>query len=219
MPTLAEYLSLVPSQHAGRPDFIATLTAVLQPYVDCQALLAAFPVAFDLDTAAGVQLDTVGLWVGVSRRLLVPITGLFFSFDDPLLGFDKGIWRGPYDNLNGLTSLDDTTYRLLLRAKIATNHWDGTLAAAAAALAYIYNDQNSHVFIQDNQDNTFSLNVSGIPLTGINLAILSGGYIPLKPAGVRLAGLTQTSVGGTPLFGFDINNVQVGGFDTGAWGV
>lgn len=218
VPTLAEYLSLVPPEHSAAPRFIATLTALLQPLVDQQALLASMPLAYDLDQAVGVQLDAVGLWIGRSRFVLAPIGGVFFSFDTPALGWEAGLWLGQFDSLSGLTRLDDEPYRLLLRAKVAANHWDGTLAGAAAAFAYVFSDANTHVFIQDNQDMSFSLNVAGVPLTPLMLSLLTNNYIPLKPAGVRLANINQVTVGGTPLFGFDLNTVNVGGFELGSWG-
>ena len=217
MPTIEQYLSLVPPQHRNAPRFTATLTALLQPLVDAQGVLAALPDHFDLDIAEGVQLDAVGLWVGVSRFVAIPIAGVFFSFDVPALGYDLGYWRGPFDGLSGLSRLDDKSYRLLLRARIAANHWDGTLAGAGAALAYIFNDPDTHVFIQDEQDGSFSLNVAGKLLGTVATALLTGGYIPLKPAGINLAHVNFVSVGGSPLFGFDLNTTSIAGFGLGAW--
>ena len=217
MPTLEQYLSLVPGQHLGAPRFIATLTALLQPLIDQQALLASMPAAYDLDLAIGAQLDAVGVWVGVSRFITIPIPSVFFSFDVANLGWDTGYWKGPFDGTDGLSRLDDESYRLLLRGRIAANHWDGTLAGAAAALAYIFNDPNTHVFIQDEQDGSFSLNVAGKLLSIVSSALLAGGYIPLKPGGIRLAHVNITSVGGSPLFGFDLNTPAIGGFGIGAW--
>lgn len=218
MPTLAQYLSLVTPQHRNAPRFMAALATLLQPFVDQQALLGSLPDAFDLDDAVGAQLDAVGLWIGETRFLKTPLAGAFFSFDDPKLGWGAGHWKGPFDATTGLARLDDDTFRTLLRAKIAANHWDGTLAGAAAALAYIYRDPATRVFIQDNQDETISFNVAGQPLSAVDLALLTGGYIPLKPAGVSLSYVNLVSVIGAPLFGFDLENSNVSGFDVGAWG-
>lgn len=219
MPEIDEYLALVAPQHRDRPRFIASLTAALQPLVDTMNMLAALPASFDLDLAIGVQLDAVGLWVGVTRRVSIPITGVFFSFDTSGVGFDQGVWRGPHDSTTSVFLLDDETYRMLIRARIAANHWDGTLAGAADAYAYIFRDQNSHVFIQDNQDHTFTLNIAGYPLGTVAMALLTGGALPMRPGGVLLAAVNVASVGGTPLFGFDDNTTLVGGFDVGSWGV
>lgn len=218
MAAIDDYLNLVPPEHQNRERFIASLSAALQPMSDVQGLLASMPAKYDLDIAEGQQLDMVGLWVGVSRKIMIAITGVFFSFDTVGLGFNQGIWRNPRDNNLSAVFLDDESYRMLLRARIAANHWDGTLAAAATAYAYVFRDPNTHVFIQDNQDHTFSLNVAGMPLTTLQMALLTGGYLPLRPVGVRLGAVNVVSIGGAPLFGFDNNTALVAGFDIGAWG-
>ena len=41
-------------------------------------------------------------------------------------------------------------------------------------------------------------------------------HIPVKPEGVGL-NYAVTTVDGSPVFGFDMNNSQVAGWDTGAW--
>lgn len=54
--------------------------------------------------------------------------------------------------------------------------------------------------------------------SAVFLALLAGGYIPLKPEGVRVNYTVVTTVDGAPMFGFDMNNQFVAGFDAGAWG-
>lgn len=50
------------------------------------------------------------------------------------------------------------------------------------------------------------------------LSLFAGGYIPLKPAGVKGYYLF-TSIDGTPVFGFDVQNGYLSGFDVGSWGI
>ncbi|MCV5262285.1 DUF2612 domain-containing protein, partial [Escherichia coli] len=49
------------------------------------------------------------------------------------------------------------------------------------------------------------------------------GYLTVKAAGVWAGDVETPSVEtpseGTKLFGFDMDNEYIGGFDTGAWGV
>ena len=80
------------------------------------------------------QLDAIGLWVGITRQVQTPITGVYFSLDTAGLGFDQGNWQGPYDPSYGITSLDDTTFRAAIRIKIGINTWDGTLPSYQAIL-------------------------------------------------------------------------------------
>lgn len=136
--SLSDYTALITSEHRGLSRFMATVGTLVQPIVDQMNVLQSMPGKFDLDNAVGVQLDDVGLWVGVSRKIRTPLTGIYFSFDVAGLGFDKGIWKGPFDPDTGLTVLDDDTYRLVIRAKIGANHWDGTLASSAAILNSIF---------------------------------------------------------------------------------
>ncbi|WP_176315136.1 DUF2612 domain-containing protein [Burkholderia vietnamiensis] len=217
MAALTDYTGLVTSEHRDKPRFAATVAAVAQPIVDQMNVLQSMPGKFDLDNAVGVQLDDVGLWVGVSRKIRTPLTGIYFSFDIAGLGFDQGTWKGPFDPDTGLTVLDDDTYRLVIRAKIGANHWDGTLASSAAILNSIFG-ADTHVFIEDHQDMSMTIGIAGKVPSAVFIALLAGGYIPLKPEGVRVAYTIVTTVDGTPMFGFDMSGPYVAGFDAGTWG-
>ncbi|AHE29890.1 DUF2612 domain-containing protein [Burkholderia pseudomallei] len=216
MADLTDYTVLITSEHSDKPRFMASVSALVQPLVEQMNVLESMPGKFDLDNAVGVQLDDVGLWVGVSRKIRTPLTGVYFSFDIAGLGFDQGTWKGPFDPDTGLTILDDDTYRLVIRAKIGANHWDGTLQQSAAILNSIF-DADTHVFIEDHQDMSMTIGIAGKVPPATFLALLSGGYIPLKPEGVRVNYTIVTTVDGSPLFGFDMSNQLVAGFDVGAW--
>jgi len=179
--------------------------------------LPSIPAAFDLDSAIGVQLAAVGLWAGTKPQVKTPLN-VYFSFDTPGLGFDQGNWQGPFDPSTGLTTLDDDTFRTLIRAKIAANSWDGTVPGAAAAYANLFAGTGSSIFIQDNQDMTMTVGVSGAIPSALLRALFSGGYLPLKPEGVH-ANYVVPSVNNTPLFGFDVSNQWIAGFDSGSWAV
>lgn len=216
MSGVADYLALITREHADKPKFNAYIAMLAQPFADAQALLASMPMAFDLDYAVGVQLDAVGVRVGRSRQISVPITGVYFSLDVAGLGLDEGYLQGEFDSPDGLTSLDDDHYRLLLRAKIASNHWDGTLPSAASAIA-ILQIAPTLVFFEDGQDMSMTLAIAGPLPNRLALAILTGGYLPLKPTAVRL-NLAITTINGAPLFGLDAENGYVSGLDVGALG-
>lgn len=211
-----DYLGRVPAYHRSKPRFMATVAAVCDGAAGLRELYRGMPAAFDLDLADGVQLDAIGRWVGLDRKVSTPIANVYFSHDIGGLGFDQGVWQGPFDPDSGLTELDDETYRLLLRAKIGANHWDGTLETSAAILDRIFGG-GTHVFIQDNGDMSVDIGVAGTPPSALFLALLTGGYIPLKPEGVRISYYVIPS-GEGPLFGFDVQNHYISGFDSGLWG-
>jgi len=215
--TPEKYLDLIPNWNRNKPKFSANIRALIGPLAGLQAFLAGMPLYFDIDDAIGVQLDVVGEWVGRSRYVALPLENVWFSFDTEALGFDQGNWKGPYDLDAGMSRLDDDHYRILLKAKIAANQWDGTLPGAKAVLEPVFGGA-SIVFIQDNMDMSMIIGVAGKIPSAVSLALLAGGYIPLKPEGVRVNYLV-VSVDQTPLFGFDVQNDFIAGFDTGSWGI
>lgn len=213
---LEDYTKLVTSEHADQPDFLAVLAATLQPFVDCQTLLASLPTKFDVDLAKGRQLDVVGQWVGLGRQLALPISGVYFSFDVPGLGWDEGVWKGPFDPTEGVVSLDDDTYRLMLYAKIAANIWDGTLEQAERILANIFagSSPGTHIFIEDNTDMSINLGISGVLPSALFQGLITSGYFEVRPAGVRI---NNVFIAPGPFFGFDTENYNIAGWDVGQW--
>lgn len=217
MPTADDYLALVTASHRDKPKFAAMIRAMVEPIVAQQAFLAHLPLDFDLDLAIGAQLDVVGEWVGRTRFVRTPIAGAWFSWDIERRGWDQGVWYQPqFDSSSGITRLDDETYRTLLRAKIAANNWDGTLPAAKAALEIIFPNGETSIVVTDNQDMTVTFGVAGVIPSALFIALLSDGYLPLKPETVRADYLITTVDG--PLFGWDVDNKFIAGWDKGAWG-
>lgn len=216
MASLSDYLALITTEHSGKPKYMAMLEVVLGPMVGALNASAQLPADFDLDGAIGAQLDVVGLWVGISRRVNTPLVGVYFSLDSAGVGFDQGVWKGPFDPDSGVVELDDESYRILIRAKIGANRWDGTLSGSKAILDLVFSG-STFVFLQDNQDMSMTIGVSGEQPSAISLALLTGGYISIKPEGVRVDYYIVTSVDG-PLFGFDVSNEYISGFDQGSWG-
>lgn len=215
---LSDWLGLVTSEHFDRPRFIATLGVSFQPYDDLIAALGAMPAGYDVDAAVGVQLDAVGLWVGVERWIAIPLDP-WFRLDVDGLGLDQGIWYDPRELVVDRLRLDDDYFRLLIYARIGSDHWDGTIPGAYDAWAPIETITGFEILIQDYGDMSMAVALFGMaapdPLT---LALFSGGYLTLKPAGVRVHYLVQ-SAPAARYFGFDVDNAHIGGLDRGAWGL
>lgn len=216
-PDVTAYSGLITSEHR-KPKFTSMVEAVAQPFADGAEALDHLPVDFDLDTAIGAQLDVVGEWVGRSRYIRTPIPNTWFSFDSIRRGFGLGVWFQPYDSEQGIVRLDDTTYRIVLRAKIAANHWDGTVEAARTALEPVFAGTGSLLVLDAKQDMTSVYGLAGAQPTPLYVALLSAGYIALKPTGVSISYLI-TSSPGAPLFGFGVQNEMISGFDTGSFGI
>lgn len=216
MPDITDYTGKITSQHSDKPKFMQMVSVVAQCYVDAAQVAASLSAAFDLDRAVDAQLDNVGEWVGITRNVDTPLTNVYFALDTNGLGFDQGAWKGPFDPDSGITSLDNETYRTLLRAKIGANRWDGTLGESKAILDLVFSG-DTFVFIQDNQNMTITIGVVGAQPTALELALLTGGHIPIKPQSVGIDYYIVPTNDG-PLFGFDVTNQYVAGFDQGSWG-
>lgn len=215
MPDIKDYKGKITSEHSDKPKYMAMVEAVSQCFLDTNQVAAGLPDDFDLDLANDAQLDDVGLWVGVSRSIPTPLANVYFALDTPDLGFDEGAWKGPFDPDNGITVLDNETYRSLIRAKIGANHWDGTLEQSRAVLDLVFSG-DTYAFIQDNQDMTISIGMAGNPPSAIEWALITGGYITPKPQSVDVKYYYSASTSG-PLFGFDVSNQYIAGFDQGSW--
>lgn len=300
MRTVDDYLALITPYHRGKVNFSATVAASVTCQADDQVVMYGMAGDFDLDSAVGAQLDVVGQWVGVSRIIPVAVPNPYFSLDTFGLGFDQGTWQVPGGDQTEFQTLDDTSFRRLIRARIIANNGDGTVPSAQAVMDEFFSGQTATlVFVEDDSNGIYQadpswfgfdqeqhgfdrgqwfdatnespiieslgmamiVGIAGIIPPPVDLAILASALLPINPAGVRfdilvvstdveggvtpvpsimgssIAGMAQFSafvLGGlgqsiapsgdenivsTPMFGFDMENEYLSGFDVGAWGV
>jgi len=213
--TIQNYLDLITSEYKQKPDFNATVSLFAQVPVQVQALLNSMISIFDLDTPpVGNQLDILGQLVGISRNVAIPISGVYFTWDDQASdGWDFGVWQS-VPPTSQLTTLPDDVYLTLIRAKIAANQWDGTTEGAYKIWAIVF--PQFHILIQDNNNMSYDLAITGGIVDSLTLALIEGGYIPLRPEGVELA-LIFVSVDTNPAFAWDTENTFLKGWDQGSW--
>lgn len=122
--------------------------------------------------------------MGVSRKLKTPLEGVYFAFDEDEVGFDEGVWKDDYDPSEGMVSLDDEFYRLVIKAKIAANSWDGTNDTLDDVLSIVFNEKiGTYASANDNQDMTMTIGLSRQTPTPILLELLTKGYLDVKPGG------------------------------------
>jgi hypothetical protein len=206
------YLDLITAEHQGQPDFEAMITATLQPLCDLQAQLATFDCQFDVDCAVGVQLDIDGLWVNRSRQLAEPLTGVYFAWNTAGVGWGQGLWRGPFDPVDGLVSLPDDVYRSYLLFGIAANHWDGTIPDAYTIYDDFLAGTDAQIYVVDHENMSMTLVLSGSTDPVLN-ALFNTGALDLRPAGVLLNHVT----GDGPWFGWGPSTPFISGWGTGKW--
>ncbi len=217
---MSKYTELITNYHATKHHFPQHIDLITRPFTDVSSSVADMIRKFDVDSANGDQLDIIGLWVGRSRVVTTPISNVYFSWDTDGLGWDQGNWQGPHDPDAGFTSLSNDVYRLVLKAQIAINQWDGTVGHLEELLEKIFSGTGIEMHVIDNMD--MSISISAIALNGIAntsaelVEVIKSGALTVKAAGVRVKSLDVIDPA-HPLFGFDMQNTAIAGFDEGYW--
>jgi hypothetical protein len=183
------YSNLLTSEYRNSTQFNKWLGVVLNIANDISNCLASITSAFDLDTAIGAQLDTLGLIItGNPAARIVP-----------------------FQPTNGVSPvLDDTTFRLLLKATIANNTWDGKISSLYGIWSNLF--PGGQITIIDNQNMTADIILTGNFTSIISDLIVNGLIVP-RPQAVAYTYL----FGDLPLFGFGPNTQYVAGFGLGHW--
>ena len=176
------YTSLITSEFQTTPNFMSMVANVCQPWADMIALSQSTPSLYDIDVAFGAQLDAIGLWVGLPRTIQTPLL-VYFSWDTDGLGWDQGIWYGEGQPVNYAVSMDDGTYRIMLKAKIAANQWGGSTEQYLVDFQKVFAGSGITITFVDNQNDTIDVYFSAKP-SALLIGLLQNGYLPLRPAGV-----------------------------------
>jgi len=157
---IQRYLDRTESQHIIRPKYIAAVTALLEKLDAAHGIAKSIPGYYDVATAVGEQLDTIGEIVGVIRKTI------------PL--YVPNVTEVP----------DDDLYRTIILSRIIQNNWDGTNegfyeiweATAATLFPVIYHDK---------QDMSIDVTILG-EVDDHVADLIAYGYIIPKPMGVGM---------------------------------
>jgi len=183
---MQDYLDLIPPPNKIQPNLMGWLEANLTPDVDSGTLNEDMAAYFAIETAVGDQLDILGEILGLSRTVKFQPSG-------------------------GVSPvLSDENYRIVLKAKIIQNQWDGTKNQLYAFWDVYF--PGTPIIILDNQNMTMDVFVVGLASTLQQELVENGYYVP-KPAGVRVAYTFAV----TPLFGWNLDNAYIKGWDEGEW--
>lgn len=216
MKKIDDYLEKVTNEHQNKPKFQKMLEAVINPFVEITNFNLNLNKNFDVDTSVGVQLDQDGLWVGFPRTIKTPLY-VYFSLDTEGLGFDEGNWKGRFDPDQGLSVMDDDTYRFFMKVKIASNHWNGSIPQYTELIDLALLRAGVESFAIDNQDMSMDVYFFGRRIPALIRGLLKNGYFALKSEAVRINGFHEPSVPDTPFFGFDASSKYIDGFDVGSF--
>jgi hypothetical protein len=183
-PPTTYYLSLITSEYQQSTKFLAWLAAPLVRLDDAALAIVSLRPGFDLDGAIGAQLDILGQIIGPSR----------------VVDFQPSLGVSP--------TLDDETYRILLRAGIAKNQWDGKIDSLQKIWKGLF--PGGLITLLDAQDMSASIILSGT-FTSILQDLITHGKIVPRPEGV----LYNYFFSELPIFGFDQDGTFIAGFGRG----
>lgn len=159
VPTIQDYLALIPAPNSIQPNFMAWVEANIQLFVDGQDCLNSMIAAFNIETAVGAQMDVIGQILGQPRTV----------------DFEPSDMSSPV--------LDDDNYRIILKSKIIRNLWHGTKPELYDFWQQFF--PTIPLLILDNQDMSMDVLVIGMA-PGIQQDLVEHGYFVPKPAGVRI---------------------------------
>lgn len=194
---MSKYTELITNYHATKPKFLAHVDLMTRPLIDVAAATRGLITAFDIDSAVGVQLDILGLWIGRSRVVSQPISGVYFSWDTDGLGYDQGYGR---DHTILIPDTCTSAMKLIVsflkrRLRLITG-MDGMIRFRQ--FLTLQQQDPLRMQIVDNQDMTISVWV--FPDTDISdvsrelIAAIKQGYLTVKAAGVWAGGIETPSV-------------------------
>lgn len=141
---MTDYSTLVTSEYKNSPNFLQTVQLTANGIGDITSAIQSLPALFDLDAAIGSQLDVDGQWIGFARTVGGVVLVQFFGFADDATALTFGELGSPAvggrfyelgEDTSTTATLADPEYRLLLRAKILQNDWDGSVAEFESAIA------------------------------------------------------------------------------------
>ncbi len=216
MPSENEYTKLIAGYHRRKPRFTEWVYTLTEPLLRARERMAQMSQDFDVDQAVGPQLDAVGVRVGIGRVLSEKLTDVYFALDDvDGVGLDRGVWREPYAPEDGLVTLDDETYRSVIKAKILANAWDGqngTLPDLITQTLAIFGLDSKILDFQDKQTMHVVLHLTKSQTPPVVWELFSRRIIDITAAGVSLQ-----IVDNDPWFGLDYSTASVKGLDEGFW--
>ena len=202
--TNTEYMKLITSEHASATNYRSYVLAFLQMLDATVTNLSSFNTIFNVfktlpsaedpdDPEPGTkestvedQLDKIGELIGISRTL-------------------------PIVNDNIPSVLTNEYFQKILKSRILSNHWNGTIEGLGDIIEAIFPDLAYEIV--DVQDMSYNINIINPSVTQTDLALLFNGYILPKPAGV---GVNYT-VMDKQLFGWDLDNNFIKGWDLAQW--
>ena len=193
---IEEYAKLIVKQYYSKPKARSEIEFKIAEFEKLYNIINTFPDEFDIDLAYGDRLDKIGKIVGVSRSVSEVVDKIGFGFEE------NSNARGFADKFNILDSsapfiekftpeytdlqLDDTTYRIIIKAKIAVNNTSAYMVSdeRISIQQVIQSAFQNRAWVVDNYNMSLDLYISPI-YEGQYLRLINNLNLLPKPHGDR----------------------------------
>lgn len=237
-PTRDYYEGLITSEYRLTKKYKKMVGDMTKYGLATDTAAESFLKAFDIETAEGDQLDTLGEIVGVSRTLdFEPPEGSSLDIVCPNAAemkadLDPSIYKiyqiptpaqiadsdylvsmimsgGEAEDVSGAFRMNDDTYRKMVKSRIIQNLWRGDPRTLYDMWATLYPDGS--IQIQDLQDMTYNVVIIG-DFSVLEVELIRRGVLIPKPEGVRVYIVTVVGTDGTPIFSYNFHTREFSGY-------
>ncbi|WP_236170137.1 DUF2612 domain-containing protein [Pseudomonas parasichuanensis] len=178
------------AQYQNKPKAVAWYAIAREMGGSIEAAAEAVRNSYDIDSAEGEQLNTIGRIVVAPRSFVgtTPLNpGLFDLTDGSEFGDDDAMFSALTISQDGV--LSDELYRLVIKAKIVKNNGDATIENILYGMNFLL--PNAEVLrVTDGEDMSFSIEFYGQITNLERFALLNEGLVP-KPQAVRFNGFLE----------------------------
>lgn len=193
---LSEARGRVGEQFKNKPVFDAYIKLAVDSLAELQSVFKDLMQLRSIETATGEQLNLIGRLVGQDRTLVNYNVFPFFGFDgaasaetfgtlsDSTLG---GVFRSKDQEEGSSSTVDDETYRFLIKARIIANSTNATPEDIISGLNFITGNANCTIIEQPNAHITLEIqnNLTDFQSYFIRGLSNQGGIVPV-PIGVTV---------------------------------
>lgn len=148
------------AQYRNQPKFMDWLNIATTMGGSIYDAAVAVRGSYDIDAAQGVQLDTIGRIVVITRDFigrLTMATAEFDATDGAECGDEDAIFSAPL--VSDDAQMADDLYRLAIKAKIMKNNGPATVENIIETMVVLVNP--SYLKINDTEDMRFSIEFAG----------------------------------------------------------
>lgn len=145
--------------------------------------------SYNIDTAQGDELDTIGRIVVIDRSTVEGIDFTTYEFGDDTAECGDEEIQFAAESVIADAELSDEYFKTLIKVKIAKNNSDSTIDGILDSLVIIA-PEGAPFVLNDFEDMSFTIDVYG-DLTDVQRELIINKDILPKPQGVRFGGFFE----------------------------